>query len=409
MVDPDRLRRFISGLWGDEIVPTLVDYIRIPNKSPHFDPQWREHGYMDEAVKLFEGWARQQARGPAGRHARGGASARAHAGDPDRHPRQRTRHRPALRPPGQAAGDDRLGRGPRPLDAGDQGRPALRPRRRRRRLRPVRGAWPPSWRCASRASPHARCVILIEACEELGSYDLPYYVDHLAGKIGSPSLVICLDSGCGDYERLWLTTSLRGLTGGQLTVEVLTEGVHSGDASGVVRRQLPHRALAALAAGGRQDRRDPARGPVGRRAPGPAGAGPPRRRDPGRPDLDQVPVRGRHAAGGGRSGRADPEPHLAAAARHRRRRGPAGAVQRRQCAAPRHDAEAVAAPAADAEGGASRGPGARDARRRTRPTAPRSPSRSRAPSPAGTRPRSRPGSRRPSSRPPRRPSARPRR
>jgi acetylornithine deacetylase/succinyl-diaminopimelate desuccinylase-like protein len=81
---------------------------------------------------------------------------------------------------------------------------------------------------------HARCVILIEACEESGSYDLPYYVDHLAERIGSPSLVICLDSGCGDYERLWLTTSLRGLTGGQLTVKVLEEGVHSGDASGVV-------------------------------------------------------------------------------------------------------------------------------------------------------------------------------
>jgi acetylornithine deacetylase/succinyl-diaminopimelate desuccinylase-like protein len=82
--------------------------------------------------------------------------------------------------------------------------------------------------------PHARCVILIEACEESGSYDLPFYVDHLAERIGSPSLVICLDSGCGDYERLWLTTSLRGLTGGQLTVKVLEEGVHSGDASGVV-------------------------------------------------------------------------------------------------------------------------------------------------------------------------------
>src|ERR1700757_2933941 len=60
MVDPDRLRHFVSGLWGDEIVPTLVDYIRIPNKSPHFDPQWREHGYMDEAVTLFEGWARKK-------------------------------------------------------------------------------------------------------------------------------------------------------------------------------------------------------------------------------------------------------------------------------------------------------------------------------------------------------------
>jgi len=76
--------------------------------------------------------------------------------------------------------------------------------------------------------------VLIEACEESGSYDLPFYVDHLAERIGSPSLVICLDSGCGNYDQLWLTTSLRGLAGGLLSVEVLTEGVHSGDASGVV-------------------------------------------------------------------------------------------------------------------------------------------------------------------------------
>jgi acetylornithine deacetylase/succinyl-diaminopimelate desuccinylase-like protein len=82
--------------------------------------------------------------------------------------------------------------------------------------------------------PHARCVVMIEACEESGSYDLPYYVDHLAARIGSPSLVVCLDSGCGNYDQLWLTTSLRGMTGGNLTVQVLEEGVHSGDASGVV-------------------------------------------------------------------------------------------------------------------------------------------------------------------------------
>jgi acetylornithine deacetylase/succinyl-diaminopimelate desuccinylase-like protein len=81
---------------------------------------------------------------------------------------------------------------------------------------------------------HARCTVLIEACEESGSYDLPAYVDHLADRLGSPSLVICLDSGCANYEQLWLTTSLRGLAGGALKVTVLEEGVHSGSASGVV-------------------------------------------------------------------------------------------------------------------------------------------------------------------------------
>jgi acetylornithine deacetylase/succinyl-diaminopimelate desuccinylase-like protein len=82
--------------------------------------------------------------------------------------------------------------------------------------------------------PHSRCVVLIECCEESGSYDLPSHIDVLAARIGTPSLIVCLDSGCGNYEQLWCTTSLRGLVGGTLTVEVLTEGVHSGDASGIV-------------------------------------------------------------------------------------------------------------------------------------------------------------------------------
>jgi acetylornithine deacetylase/succinyl-diaminopimelate desuccinylase-like protein len=82
--------------------------------------------------------------------------------------------------------------------------------------------------------PHARAVIVIEASEESGSPDLPFYMDALAERIGDVSLVVCLDSGCGDYDRLWLTTSLRGMVGGTLRVDVLEEGVHSGDASGVV-------------------------------------------------------------------------------------------------------------------------------------------------------------------------------
>jgi acetylornithine deacetylase/succinyl-diaminopimelate desuccinylase-like protein len=81
---------------------------------------------------------------------------------------------------------------------------------------------------------HARTVILIEAGEESGSPDLPFYIDHLAARIGTPDLVVCLDSGAGNYDQLWLTTSLRGMVSGNLTVRVLTEGVHSGAASGIV-------------------------------------------------------------------------------------------------------------------------------------------------------------------------------
>jgi acetylornithine deacetylase/succinyl-diaminopimelate desuccinylase-like protein len=81
--------------------------------------------------------------------------------------------------------------------------------------------------------PHARCVVLIEACEESGSYDLPHYVEKLGGRIGSPSLVVCLDAECGNYDQLWCTTSLRGNLVGDLVVEGLTEGVHSGAATGI--------------------------------------------------------------------------------------------------------------------------------------------------------------------------------
>ena len=76
--------------------------------------------------------------------------------------------------------------------------------------------------------------MLIEGCEESGSFDLPYYIDKLADRIGEPSLVVCLDAECGNYDQLWCTTSLHGNLTGQLRVDVLTEGVHSGTASGVV-------------------------------------------------------------------------------------------------------------------------------------------------------------------------------
>lgn len=82
--------------------------------------------------------------------------------------------------------------------------------------------------------PHARCVVVIEACEESGSPDLPAYINHLEKRIGSPTLIVCLDSGCGNYEQFWLTTSLRGLLAGNLEVRVLKDGVHSGHGSGIV-------------------------------------------------------------------------------------------------------------------------------------------------------------------------------
>ena len=98
----------------------------------------------------------------------------------------------------------------------------------------------------------------IEACEESGSYDLPFYIEHLSARIGTPDLVVCLDSGCGNYDQLWLTTSLRGIAMGNLTVRVLTEGVHSGDASGIVPSSFRICAQPDLAHRGRSHRPDEA-------------------------------------------------------------------------------------------------------------------------------------------------------
>ena len=82
--------------------------------------------------------------------------------------------------------------------------------------------------------PRGRCIVLIEASEESGSPDLDAHLDALLPSIADVDLVICLDSGALDYERLWVTTSLRGNVVLTVTAHVLTQGVHSGEAGGVV-------------------------------------------------------------------------------------------------------------------------------------------------------------------------------
>ena len=223
----------ISEFWQDAIVPTLVEYIRIPAKSPHFDRDWQAHGYIEEAAKLAARWCEQnplpgmkleivrlEGRTPCLFIEVPGTAASADTvlmyGHLDKQP-EMTGWRTGLGPWTPVIEDGKLyGRG-----GADDGYATF---------------------CAIAAlkqlhedqRPHRRCVILIECCEESGSFDLPAYLEALAPRIGTPSFVVGLDSGCGNYGQLWGTTSLRGLVNGVLTVEVLTEGVHSGDASGVV-------------------------------------------------------------------------------------------------------------------------------------------------------------------------------
>jgi acetylornithine deacetylase/succinyl-diaminopimelate desuccinylase-like protein len=228
-----QLRSFTDKIWNDEIVPTLVEYIAIPNKSPSFDPDWEKHGYMEQAVQLFVDWAEKKL--PA---LNATLSVERAAG---RTPLI------LIDVPGSVSGDTVLlyghldkqpemtgwaeGKGPWvPVLEGDK----LYGRGGADDGYAMFGALGALLALKEQGVPHKRAVIVIEASEESGSPDLPYYMDALADRIGKVSLVVCLDSGCGDYERLWVTTSLRGVIGGTLRVDVLEEGVHSGDASGVV-------------------------------------------------------------------------------------------------------------------------------------------------------------------------------
>ena len=221
----------LSAQWDAEIVPQLTDYVRIPAKSPHFDPQWEAHGHIERVIRLAEAWVRKQPvrgieveivrlpdRTPLLYFDVPGAGNRTILlyGHLDKQP-EMSGWRAGYGPWDPLFENGKLyGRG-----SADDGYAVF-------------AALSAIGALQAQGIAHSRCVGMIETCEESGSYDLPAYLEALAPRMGKVDFVIGLDSGCGDYERMWDTTSLRGLVGGKLTVEVLTEGVHSGDASGVV-------------------------------------------------------------------------------------------------------------------------------------------------------------------------------
>ena len=229
----------IAAVWAADVLPTLQDYIRIPCVSQAFDPDWKANGHQDRATEMIRSWC--AARNIAGltvevielpgRSPLIVAEVPAFAtdlatcpaddtvllyGHCDKQP-EMVGWRDDLGPWQPVLENDRLyGRG-----GADDGYAAF--------------ASLLAIEAAQRAgTPHARLIVLIEASEESGSPDLPAYLATLADRVGSPTLVLCLDSGCLDYERMWVTTSLRGMIGGNLRVDILEEGVHSGEASGVV-------------------------------------------------------------------------------------------------------------------------------------------------------------------------------
>jgi acetylornithine deacetylase/succinyl-diaminopimelate desuccinylase-like protein len=224
-------RGFVDSTWETSIVPALTRYIAIPAKSPAFDAAWERNGHLERAVALAAEWIEAQridalrmevVRLP-GRtpvlllELAGTADATVLLyGHLDKQP-EMTGWSEGLAPWTPVRRGDRLyGRG-----GADDGYAVFAAVTALRVLREQRIA-------------HARCVVLIETCEESGSFDLPFYMDHLRERIGEPGLVVGLDSGCGNYQQLWCTTSLRGIAAGALRVRVLDEGVHSGDAGGIV-------------------------------------------------------------------------------------------------------------------------------------------------------------------------------
>jgi acetylornithine deacetylase/succinyl-diaminopimelate desuccinylase-like protein len=233
------LATFSARRWDEAIVPALTDYIAVPAKSPMFDAQWQANGLIDRVVRDAAAWVE------------------------------------ARKVPGLTLEVIRLeGRTPviffeLPASGGHESRPVsagtvvmyghLDKQPEFNGWRNDLGPWTPKYEngllygrggaddgyaiyasvtaieaLQAEGLPHPRIVGLIETCEESGSFDLPAYLDLLRPRLGEVSLVVCLDSGAGNYDQLWLTTSLRGMVSGVLKVEILTEGVHSGDASGLV-------------------------------------------------------------------------------------------------------------------------------------------------------------------------------
>ncbi len=229
-MDFKRAQQSTADRFKESIVPRLCEYIRIPNKSPLFDANWQKNGHMDRAAQLMADWCREQpiqglkveilrAEGrtpllfceiPGS-----GEDTALLYGHMDKQP-EFTGWAEGLTPWEPVLRDGKLyGRG-----GADDGYAVF-------------SSLTAIGLLQEQGIAHARCVVLIEACEESGSYDLPFYVDQLAGRIGTPSLVVCLDAECGNFDQLWCTTSLRGNLVGTLTIEGLTEGVHSGAGTGI--------------------------------------------------------------------------------------------------------------------------------------------------------------------------------
>jgi len=232
-MNAEEIRQFVNSTWEESIIPTLHDYIKVPAQSPAFDPNWEANGYIDEVVTMAVDWVNS-------RTIRGANLEVVRL--PGRTPLILMEIEGSL--PGTVLLYGHLDKQP-PFDGWDteKGLGPWTPKIIDGKLYGRGGADDGYAIFASvtavealqrQGIEHPRLVVAIETSEESGSLDLPAYMEAYKDRIGAPDLVVCLDSGCGDYDRMWCTTSLRGILCGFLHVDVLREGVHSGDASGIV-------------------------------------------------------------------------------------------------------------------------------------------------------------------------------
>ena len=229
-MNTQELTDFVAARWRDSITPKLLEYVRIPNKSPLFEPDWERLGHMEQAIQLLADWCRQQniagakitVRRLAGRTPILLVDIAGEIDDCvllyghlDKQP-EFTGWQAGLSPWEPVIRDGKLyGRG-----GADDGYAVFASLTAIAALK-------------QQGVRHPRYLVLIEACEESGSVDLPAHLEALGPELGEPSLVVCLDAECGNYRQLWCTTSLRGNISGSLRIKVLREGVHSGMATGI--------------------------------------------------------------------------------------------------------------------------------------------------------------------------------
>ncbi|MEV0050293.1 M20/M25/M40 family metallo-hydrolase [Saccharopolyspora shandongensis] len=232
-MDRAAVAKTVDQAWDESVLPSLSELVKIPAISPSFDSEWVASGHLDAAIEHLRAWI--AARDIAGANI-----------EVVRLP-ERTPLLLVDIPASEGAPDEtvllygHLDKQP-PVGGWSEGLGPWTPVVRDGRLY-GRGSADDGYAgyaaitaieaVRAHGGAHARCVVLLETGEESGSPDLPAYLEHLSDRLGAVSLVVCLDSGAGDYDRLWLTNSLRGMVQLEVKVQVLDSGLHSGIASGI--------------------------------------------------------------------------------------------------------------------------------------------------------------------------------